>query len=80
MSIESEQPDSRKASFFDKIALFSAVIALLCVLGAHVLDRMAQDGALSALSSARSGPGIDYSGTASIGKPANVTLNPCGNR
>jgi hypothetical protein len=33
-----------------------------------------------ALVGSRNAPGIDYSTTASIGKPSNVTLNPCGNR
>jgi hypothetical protein len=75
-----EEPESRSPKFFDKIALFSAVVSLLCVLGAHLIDRMSQDGSLMALVKSRTAPEIDYSGTASIGKPANATLNPCGNR
>jgi hypothetical protein len=78
MSIE--EPEAGRPKFFDKIALFSAVVSLLCVLGAHVIDRMAQDGTLMAIAGQRAAPGIDYSGTASIGKAGNVTLNPCGNR
>jgi hypothetical protein len=81
MSMQSEEPEPSKASFFDKIALFSAVVSLLCVLGAHVIDRMSKDGALAALAGTRGAPGIDYSTTASTGKAqGNVTLNPCGNR
>ncbi|MBB4197947.1 hypothetical protein CCR94_05385 [Rhodoblastus sphagnicola] len=80
MSSQSEEPDSRGASFFDKIALFSAVVSLLCVLGAHLIDRMSRDGTLAALAGSRSAPAIDYSATATIGKPGTVPLNPCGNR
>ena len=81
MSNEFEQPDSGKPKFFDKIALFSAVVSLLCVLGAHAIDSLSRDGTLAALAGARATPGIDYSPTASIGgKHGNVTLNPCGNR
>jgi hypothetical protein len=81
MSMQSEEPESGKASFFDKIALFSAVVSLLCVLGAHAIDRMSKDGTLAALTGLRGAPGVDYSTTASIGKTqGNVTLNPCGNR
>ena len=38
MSNEFEQPDFGKPKFFDKIALFSAVVSLLCVLGAHAIE------------------------------------------
>jgi hypothetical protein len=76
-----EQPESGKPKFFDKIALFSAVVSLLCVLGAHAIDSLSKDGTLAVLAGARGAPGVDYSTTASIGaKPASVTLNPCGNR
>jgi len=81
MPLQTEEPESRAPKFFDKIALFSAVVSLLCVLGAHLIDRMSQDGSLMALVKSRANPGVDYSGTASIAKPGgNVTLNPCGNR
>lgn len=80
MSPQTDEPDTRKASFFDKIALFSAVVSLLCVLGAHLIDRMSKDGTLAALAGQRAAPSVDYSTTASIRKPGAAALNPCGDR
>jgi len=79
MPFQAEESESRSPKFFDKFALFSAVVSLLCVLGAHAMDLMAKDGTFRALASGRSQT-VDYSTTASIGKSSNVTLNPCGNR
>jgi hypothetical protein len=78
MTTPSDEPENGKASFFDKIALFSAVVSLICVLAAHGMDHMAKNGTLDALLSPHAQPGVDYSSTASIGKNSrNVTLNPC---
>jgi hypothetical protein len=78
MSPQSDEPENGKASFFDKIALFSAVVSLICVLAAHGMDHMAKNGTLDAMLSPHKQPGVDYTGTASIGgNTRNVTLNPC---
>ena len=57
MPFQTEEPEARDAKFFDKIALFSAVVSLLCVLGAHLIDRMSQDGSLMALVGSRGDAG-----------------------
>jgi len=69
-----------KGSVFDKFALVCAVISIICVLGAHGMDRLAQSGALQNFNvhSQESGGGIDYAATASISRRAqDASLNPC---
>ncbi len=68
-------PKHRRRSAVDRFALFCAAISLICVLGAHAIDRLARMGALSG----RESPGLDYSATGSIGKSAATSrLDPCG--
>jgi hypothetical protein len=69
-----------KGSVFDRFALICAVISIICVLGAHGMDRLAQSGSLPSLifHSQESGGGIDYAATASIARRAqDAGLNPC---
>jgi hypothetical protein len=81
MTTPSDEPENGKASFFDKIALFSAVVSLICVLAAHGMDHISKNGTLDALLSPHAQAGVDYTGTASIGKNThNVILNPCQTR
>lgn len=65
-----------KGSVFDRFALICAVISIICVLGAHGMDKLAQNGGLPGLFHSESG--VDYSATASISRRAqDASLNPC---
>jgi hypothetical protein len=69
-----------RGSAFDKIAITCAVISLVCVLGAHGIDRMAQSGNLPTLAFHHDerAPNVDYTATASIPRRVQgVTLDPC---
>ena len=66
---------------FEKWAAFCGLLGLACVLSAHGMDKLAQNGALPQVVFNQAGhkPGVDYSGTASIPRRAQSTsLNPCG--
>jgi hypothetical protein len=68
-------PKHRRGSAVDRFALFCAAISVICVLGAHAIDRLARMGALSGSEL----PGVDYAATGSIGKGAAASrLDPCG--
>lgn len=80
MSEFSRLPQDRTGSAFEKWALFCAVIAILSVLGAHGMDKLAENGDLPVISFNHGGaqPGIDYSATASIPNRAQSTKpDPC---
>jgi hypothetical protein len=81
MSDFSRLPESNKGSALEKLALFCALLAVACVLGAHGMDKLAQNGGLPSISFNRGEqrPNIDYSATATIPHRAQSTnLNPCG--
>ncbi len=76
-----EEPEAGKTKFFDRIALYSAITALICVFAAHSIDHWTNPANQQDQARAHGQAGIDYSTTASIGKDTrNITLNPCGNR
>jgi hypothetical protein len=84
MSALSKLPENSEGSAVDKFALFCALVSILCVVGAHAMDRLAQKGALPSISleRAQSAPGVDrsgvdYSATGSISAPGGVRLDPC---
>jgi hypothetical protein len=81
MSLRRNLEENNFGSTVDKIALFCAVVAILSVLGAHGMDRLAQNGDLPvvAFNHTNGNPGVDYSATASIPDRAGRTrLSPCG--
>jgi hypothetical protein len=74
-------PEKGKGSPIDRLVLFCTIIAISCVLGAHILDLMGKSGGLPTVSfvAPDKHPGVDYSATATIPRRANATnLNPCG--
>jgi hypothetical protein len=73
-------PEKGKGSPIDRLVLFCTIIAVTCVLGAHVLDLAGRSGALPMLAGAADKhQTVDYSTTATISRRANATnLNPCG--
>lgn len=76
-----DSSENRKGSAVDKFALFCAVVSIVCVLGAHGMDKLAQAGALPLIAYGHTGQNgaIDYAPTASIsGRAASSRLNPCG--
>ncbi len=80
MSAVKDVVENRKGSAVDKFALFCAFISIICVFGAHGMDKLAQNGGLPVIALQRSGApaGVDYAPTASIpGQAAKVQLNPC---
>ncbi len=80
MSEFSRLPESRTGSAFEKWALVCAVIAVISVLGAHGIDKIAENGDLPVISFNHGGaqPNVDYSATASIPRRAQSTnLDPC---
>ncbi|MCI4680139.1 hypothetical protein K9U39_07045 [Rhodoblastus acidophilus] len=81
MSIKRYLGESNRGSAVDRLALFCAVVSVVSVLGAHGLDKLAQNGDLPVIAFSHSGarPDIDYSATASIpNRAARTQLNPCG--
>ncbi len=45
MSVFSQLPENKEGSVVDRVALLCALVSVVCVLGAHALDRLAQSGA-----------------------------------
>jgi hypothetical protein len=81
MSDLSSSPENTRGGAFDRLLLICALLTLVCVLGAHGMDRLAQDGPLQARLLAYVGkhPGADRSATASIAlRSSTAGLNPCG--
>gem|GEM_PF-6913137 len=70
MSDFSQLPEKTEVSTVDRVALLCAVVSVVCVLGAHALDRLAQAGAPPR--GAATAPRVDYSPTGSI-----PHLDPC---
>ncbi len=65
----------------DRLALFCALVTLVCVLGAHSMDQMAQNGELPKMSwvSAEKHMAVDHTATATISpRASSVAVNPCG--
>jgi hypothetical protein len=80
MSADKDLFENSKVSVVDKFALFCALAAIACVLGAHGMDKLARDGDLPTLAFHRAGKpaSIDATPTASIpNRAATVQLNPC---
>ena len=80
MSADKDSANSLKGSAVDKFALFCAVVSIVCVFGAHGMDKLAQSGSLPTIAFASPGGrgAVDYAPTASIpGQVAKVQLNPC---
>ncbi len=80
MSGFSSLPGKGKEAPIDRLVLFCALIAIGCVLGAHILDRLGQTVGLPMVTfvAPDKHPGVDYSTTATIPRRANETnLNPC---
>jgi hypothetical protein len=74
-------PENGRSAAVDRLLLICALLTLVCVLGAHGMDRLARDGDLPARLLALTGkhPGVDRSGTASIAlRSSSSGLNPCG--
>lgn len=71
--------ENHSGSSVDKFALFCAFISVASVLGAHAMDRLAQNGSWSrfAFSLVETRQGVDYTPTASIKNAARVKLDPC---
>jgi hypothetical protein len=83
MSEFSRWPEKSPGSAFEKWAAFCTMLGVVCVLGAHGMDKLVQNGSLPVISFNRAAPnpGVDYSGTASIPHRAQSTsLNPCGSK
>jgi hypothetical protein len=80
MSADKDLASNRRGSAVDKFALVCAFVSIVCVFGAHGMDKLAQSGALPTFAFDRSGRGsVDYAPTASIrGQAGKVQLNPCG--
>lgn len=81
MSAFSRLPENRDGSAVDKFALFCAAAAVLCVVGAHAMDRLAQRAASPSPppSHSQAYPGVDYSATGSISPRGGAPrLDPCG--
>ncbi|MDI9847248.1 hypothetical protein QM467_04130 [Rhodoblastus sp. 17X3] len=77
MSADKDLANNRKGSAVDKFALICAFVSIVCVFGAHGMDKLAQSGALPTFAFDRAG--VDYAPTASIrGQAGKVQLNPCG--
>ncbi|WP_294534585.1 hypothetical protein [uncultured Rhodoblastus sp.] len=77
----SSPPENGRSTAFDRLLLICALLTLVCVLGAHEMDRLAQDGVLPARLFARAAPhpGVDPSATASIAlRTSTAGLTPCG--
>ena len=80
MSADKDSANGLKGSAVDKFALFCAVVSIVCVFGAHGMDKLAQNGSLPTIAFASPGGhgAVDYAPTASIpGQVAKVQLNPC---
>jgi hypothetical protein len=78
MSADKDLANNRKGSAVDKFALVCAFVSIVCVFGAHGMDRLAQSGALPTFAFVRPGA-VDYAPTASIrGQAGKVQINPCG--
>jgi len=80
MSAELDFSENSKGSVVDKFALFCALAAIVCVVGAHGMDRLARNGDLPRLQFSRPGANapVDAAPTASIAKrAAEVQINPC---
>jgi hypothetical protein len=76
MSVFSQLPENKEGSVVDRVALLCALVSVVCVLGAHALDRLAQAGAPPHGGAV---PAVDYSSTGSIPKDAMAArLGPCG--
>jgi hypothetical protein len=74
-------PENGQGSALDRLALFCALVTLVCVLGAHGMDQLAQNGELPKISWARAEkhPGVDHTATATIStRASSVAVNPCG--
>lgn len=83
MSSDQDLASNHKGSAVDKFALFCAVVSIVCVFGAHGMDRLAQNGALPlfAFHQANGQNAVDYAPTASIpGQAGKAQLNPCGDK
>ena len=81
MSGFSSSPENGRSTAFDRLLLICALLTLFCVLGAHGMDRLAQQGNLSARLLALTGnhPGVDRSTTASIAlRSSSASPGPCG--
>ena len=70
MSDLSQLPENKDSSVIDRVALLCAVVSVVCVLGAHALDKLAQAGAPPR--GAATAPRLDFSPTGSIPR-----LDPC---
>ncbi len=70
--------ENGQGSALDRLALFCALVTLVCVLGAHGMDQLAQNGELRRISWEKH-PGFDHTTTATISSRASsVAVNPCG--
>jgi hypothetical protein len=81
MSGFSSSPGNGRSSGFDRLLLICALLTLVCVLGAHGIDRLEQQGDLPARLLALTGkhPDVDRSATASIAlRSSSASLSPCG--
>jgi hypothetical protein len=78
MSAGKDLANNRKGSAVDKFALLCAFVSIVCVFGAHGMDKLAQSGALTNFAFSRAGT-VDYAPTASIGgQVGKVQIDPCG--
>jgi hypothetical protein len=81
MSGFSSSPENGRKTALDRLLLMCALLTLVCVLGAHGMDRLALDGGTPARLFARAArhPGVDHSATGSIAlRSSTASLNPCG--
>lgn len=77
----SSSPENGRSTAFDRLLLICALLTLVCVLGAHGMDQLAQKGDLPGRLLALTGkhPGVDHSTTASIAlRSSSASLSPCG--
>jgi hypothetical protein len=80
MSAFSRFLKNRQGNVVDKVVLYSAIVAVLCTLGAHAMDDLGASGYLPMISFnwRNTNPGVDYTATASIPDRAQAThLDPC---
>ena len=81
MSGFSSSPENGRSAAFERLLLICALLTLVCVLGAHGMDRLAQKGDLPERLLALTGkhPGVDRSTTASIAlRSSSASPGPCG--
>jgi hypothetical protein len=78
MSDFSQPPEKTEVSAVDRVALLCAVVSVVCVLGAHALDKLAQSGAPPR--GAATAPRVDYTPTGSIPNAAAPRVDPCGGK